>query len=123
MIKPDFCICQNKGADKLHSVTVQLIRAFVFATQIVKSLYFLQPKFQDSNHILWLYSLINAGPCQNFRKQVFLRQGSNNIVWCCVYSLYQLRLVFDDDMIILSVFLKNMLFGSNVEHLLVLRCI
>ena len=37
-------------------VTVQLIRAFVFATQIVQFLFFLNPKFQASYHLLWLYT-------------------------------------------------------------------
>ena len=49
MRKPDFCICGNKGAD-------QLINAFVFASQIVQSLYFLNPKFQVSSYLLWLYT-------------------------------------------------------------------
>ena len=44
------------------AVTVQLISAFVFATQIVQSLYFLNPKFQASGHLLWLYSLVCVGP-------------------------------------------------------------
>ena len=54
--KPDFCICENKGADQLRgntkaqisfAVTAKLISAFVFATRVVQSLYFLNPKFQD----------------------------------------------------------------------------
>ena len=59
-----FCICENKGADQLHSnaqisctVTTQMNCAFVFATQIVQSLYFPNLKFQASNHLL-LYSLV-----------------------------------------------------------------
>ena len=38
MRKPDFCLCENKGADQLRgsfAVTVKLISAFVFATRIV----------------------------------------------------------------------------------------
>ena len=45
MRKPAFCICENKDAD-------QLISAFVFAAWIVQSLYFLNPKFQASSHLL-----------------------------------------------------------------------
>ena len=41
MRKPAFRICENK-------IEHQLISAFVFATQIVQSLYFLNPKFQAS---------------------------------------------------------------------------
>ena len=38
------------------AVTAKLVRAFVFATRIVQSLYFLNLKFQASRHLLWLYS-------------------------------------------------------------------
>ena len=43
--KITFFICKNKDAD-------QLISAFVFATYIVQSLFFLNPKFQTSSHLL-----------------------------------------------------------------------
>ena len=36
------------------AVTVQLISAFVFTIQIVQSLFYLNPKFQASIHLLWL---------------------------------------------------------------------
>ena len=38
------------------TVTVQLISTFVFDTQTIQSLYFLNPKFQASSHLLWLYT-------------------------------------------------------------------
>ena len=41
---------------KTNAQTVNLISAFVFATQIVLPLYFLNQELQDSSHILWLYS-------------------------------------------------------------------
>ena len=41
---------------------VQLISAFVFATQIVQSLFFQRPKFPASSHLLCLYSLVCVGP-------------------------------------------------------------
>ena len=44
MRKPAFCICENKDTDQL------LISAFVFATRIVQSLYYLGPKFLASSH-------------------------------------------------------------------------
>ena len=44
------------------AVTAKLISAFVFATQIVQSLFFLNPKFQVYSLLLWLYSLICVGP-------------------------------------------------------------
>ena len=53
MIKPAFCICENK--------------AFVFATQIVHSPYFLNPKFQASCHLLLLYNLVCVEPGRKYR--------------------------------------------------------
>ena len=50
--KPDFCICEIKDADQLRGFTAKLISVFVFATQIVRYLYFLYPKFQGFNHPL-----------------------------------------------------------------------
>ena len=42
MRKPAFCICENKGG-----VTAKLISTFVFATQIVQSLYLLNRNFES----------------------------------------------------------------------------
>ena len=50
--KPDFCICENKDADQLRSITAKLISDFVFAIRTVQSLYYLNPKFQTSSHLL-----------------------------------------------------------------------
>ena len=62
MRKPAF-LCENKCADQLHSnITAHLISAFVFATQIVQFLYFLNPKFQASSRLLWLISPVCVGP-------------------------------------------------------------
>ena len=55
MGNPTICICENKDADQLRSnreVTAKLISAFVFATRIVQSLFFLNPKFQVSSLLL-----------------------------------------------------------------------
>ena len=51
MRKRVFCICENKDADQL-AVTAKLISAFVFATRIEQSLFFLNPKFQASSPLL-----------------------------------------------------------------------
>ena len=59
MRKPAFSICENKDADQLRG---KRISAFVFATRLVQSLYFLNRKFQASSHLLWLYSLFYVGP-------------------------------------------------------------
>ena len=44
------------------AVTAKLISAFAFATWIVQSLYFLNPKFSVSSHLLCLYSLVCVEP-------------------------------------------------------------
>ena len=79
--KPAFCICENKDADQLRSncLTAQLISAFVFATRIVQSHYFLNPKFQGSSYLLWLYSLVCVGPGRKPRSPVFSQRGSNTV--------------------------------------------
>ena len=58
------------------AVTAQLISAFVFATRIVQFLYFLNPKFQVSSHLLWMYSLVCVGPGRKTRRPVFSQRGS-----------------------------------------------
>ena len=69
--KPAFCICENKDA-----VTAQLISAFVFATWIVQSLFYLNPECQASNHLLWLYSLVCVRPRRKPRRPVSSQRGS-----------------------------------------------
>ena len=44
------------------AVVAKLISVFVFATLIVQSLYFPNPKFQSFNHLLWLHRRICDGP-------------------------------------------------------------
>ena len=58
------------------AVTAKLISAFVFATQIVQSLYFLNPKFQASSRLLWLHSPVCVGPGRKPRRPVFSQRGS-----------------------------------------------
>ena len=58
------------------AVTAKLISAIFFATWIVQSLCFLNPKFQVSSHLLWLYSPVCVGPGQKPRRPVFWRRGS-----------------------------------------------
>ena len=75
--KSAFCICKNKGADQLHG-NREADHVFVFATQIVQSLYFLNPKIQASRQILWLYSQFCVGPGWKPRRPVFSQRGSFN---------------------------------------------
>ena len=59
------------------AVTAKLISAFLFATRIVQSIYFLNPKFQASCHLLWLCSPVCVGPGGNPRRPVFSQRGSD----------------------------------------------
>ena len=67
-------LCENKEADQLrgnHEADQQLNSAFVFATRLVQSLYFLNPKFHGSSLLLWLYSLVCVRPGWKSRRPVF----------------------------------------------------
>ena len=76
MRKPDFCLCENKGADQLRSITAKLISAFVFATRIVQFLFFSNTKFQASIHLRKLHRPVCVRPGQKPRRPVFSRHGS-----------------------------------------------
>ena len=45
--------------------TTQLISAFVLASQTVQSIYFPNPKFHASSHLLWLYSPVWLDQVEN----------------------------------------------------------
>ena len=60
MRKPVFAYAKTKTQISF-AVTAKLISVFVFATRIVQFLYFLNPKFQASSHLVWLYSLVCVG--------------------------------------------------------------
>ena len=62
MRKPYFGIYAKTKVQISCAVTAQLISALGFATQIVQSLYLLNPKFQASSHLLWLHSPVYVGP-------------------------------------------------------------
>ena len=59
--KPVFAYAKTKTQISF-AVTAKLISAFVFATQIVQSLYFLNMKLQASSHLLWQHSPVCVGP-------------------------------------------------------------
>ena len=92
--KPAFCLCENKTQISFTG-TAKLISAFVFATLIVQSLYFLNTKFQASSHFVWLYSLVCAGPGRKPRRPVFSQQGS----YCKIIYLHK-NFSYDDIIII-----------------------
>ena len=76
-----FCICEKRDADQMRSncaaeITAQLISAFVFATRIEHSLYYLNPKFQASSRLLRLYSPVCVDPGRKPRSPVFSQRCS-----------------------------------------------
>ena len=68
------------------AVTAKLISAFVFATRIVQFLFYLNPKYQVSNHRLWLYSPVCVGPGRKPRKPVFSQRGPYDVAGRCSCS-------------------------------------
>ena len=59
--KPAFCICENKDADQLRG-NREADQRLCFRYIESKSLFYLNPKFQASSHLLWLYSMVYVGP-------------------------------------------------------------
>ena len=59
--KTSICICENKDADQ-HRGNRKADQCLVFATWIVQFLYFLNPKFPASSHLLCLYSSVCFKP-------------------------------------------------------------
>ena len=59
MGKPTICIGENKGADQLHS-NCEADQRLCFATWIVPFLYFINPKFPASSHLLCLHSSVRV---------------------------------------------------------------
>ena len=81
--KPFFAYAKTKTQISC-AVTAQLITAFVFATHIVQSLYLLNPKFQASSYLLWLYSPVCGRPGRNPRRLVFSQRGPYHV--CVSYK-------------------------------------
>ena len=73
--KTGYLPMRKKGADQLRS-SAKLIGTFVFSTRIVQFLFFLNPKFQVSRHLLLLYRPICVRPGRKPRRPVFSRRGS-----------------------------------------------
>ena len=75
--------------EKINNLPMRKQRcsAFVLATRIVQSLFFLNPKFEASSHLLCLYSPACVGPGQKPKLLVFSRTGS--YLNASEYSTYQ----------------------------------
>ena len=63
-------------AQTICITTVQLINVFVFATQIVRSIYFLNPKFKAFDDLLWNHRPVCVGPGRNLEDR-FLRDAAH----------------------------------------------
>ena len=81
--KPFFFAYAKTKTQISFAVTAKLISTFVFATQIVQSLYFPYTKFQASSHLVWLYSLGCVGPGRKPRRPIFSQRGSPNTHHTC----------------------------------------
>ena len=82
--KPDFCLCENKGADQLRGnreadqrLCFRYSDSTIFATRIVQFLFYLNPKLQASSSFLSLYRPVCVGPGRKPRRSFFSRRGSN----------------------------------------------
>ena len=85
MRKPDFCI----DADQLrgnHEADQRL--CFRCTDSTIPN--YLNPKFQASSHLLWMYSPVSVGPGRKPRRPVFL----------ITRFIYMIRCVFQHDQII-----------------------
>ena len=78
--KTVFCICENKDADQLRG-NREADQRLCFRYTIVQSLYFLNPKFEASRHILWLYSQICVKTGRKPQRPVFLQRGSFILIY------------------------------------------
>ena len=74
-----------------------MISAFVFATWIVKFLYFLIPKFPASSYPLCLYSSVYGGPGRKPRRLVFSCRGLQYTL------LFLLQFIFLDFFVLVNI--------------------
>ena len=79
-----FLHMRKKKTQISFAVTAELIGAFVFARRIVRSLYYLSPKFQASGFLLWLCGPVCVGPGRRPRGPVFSERGS------CVHDVFKI---------------------------------
>ena len=89
--KPDFAYAKTKTQISF-AVTAKLISAFVFATRIVQFLFYLNPKFQASSNLLWLYSPVCVRPGRKPRRSVFSQRGY--FVFVVSFSSFQIVLSY-----------------------------
>ena len=76
-----------------RSASWKLIRAFVFPTLTVHSLFYLNLKFQAPSHLLWLYSPVCVEPGRKPRRPVFSQRGSYGLSYSFYLYSYNLDLL------------------------------
>ena len=87
--KTAFCISENKDTE--------LIGAVGFATRIVQSLNFLNPKFQAFSRLLWLHSPACVGPGRKPRRPVFSQWDSITYVTGPQSAVQSAFAIFDEN--------------------------
>ena len=87
MRNPASCICENKDADQLCG-NREADQRLCFAIRIVQSRYLLNPKFQASSYLLWLYSAVCVRPGWKPRRPVFSQRGSFQITSYCHTEIF-----------------------------------
>ena len=97
------------------AVTAKLISAFVFATWIVQSLYFLNLKFQASDHCLWLYRPVCVGPRWKPYRPVFSGRGSTDSR-SYFWNLFHFIQVGKRDKVRILWYLMMIKWGDSNEH-------
>ena len=92
--------CAKTKTQISFPVTAKLISAFVFATRIVQSLFFLNPKFQATSHLLWLHSPLGVRPGPKPRRPVFSQRGS---IMSDTHAVSRISLIFQKkDFLVIS---------------------
>ena len=89
MRKPTICIGEKKTQISFV-VTSKLISAFVFTTRRVQSLFILNPEFQASSCLLWLYSPVFKNHIVGFptRRLKYYRFYLHVLCLVCLAVLY-----------------------------------
>ena len=72
----EVCIVPVNKAQISCKITAQLISAFVFATQTVHFLFYVNPEFQASSFSLLLYRPVCVGPGWNLKRLFSSHRGS-----------------------------------------------
>ena len=87
MRNPASCVCENKDAVQLRG-NHEADQRLCLTIWIVQSRYLLNPKFQASSYLLWLYSPVCFRPGRKPRRPVFSQRGSFQITSNCHTEIF-----------------------------------